>query len=219
METLIFGATGAAGGGVLQACLSASDVDEVRVVIRRPLPHISDKLRVFVHDNFLNYAAITKAFVGIDACLYCLGTSATQVSGETEYRRITYDFALAVAEMLKLHSPNAVFHFISGRGASPDSRFMWARVKAETERDLLAQTNTVCWRPAFINGESLAIGPQRPLLHQLVRSFFRFTKPFRHLYVESEDIGRAMLQATAEKLRGRVIENAEIREMANRYQK
>jgi hypothetical protein len=80
-------------------------------------------------------------------------------------------------------------------------------------------TNAVCWRPAFINGESLATGPKRPALHRLVRYVFRLTKPFRHLYVESQDIGRAMLQATIEKLRGRVIENAEIREMASRYGK
>jgi hypothetical protein len=42
-------------------------------------------------------------------------------------------------------------------------------------------------------------------------------KPFRSLYVEGEDLGRAMIQATIENIRGRVIENAEIREIAGRY--
>jgi len=42
-------------------------------------------------------------------------------------------------------------------------------------------------------------------------------KPFRSLYVAGEDIGRAMLEATRENLRRRVIENPEIRELAERF--
>ena len=96
---------------------------------------------------------------------------------------------------------------------------MWARVKAETERDLLALTGAVCWRPAFIDCESATAGPNRPKLLQVLRLVFRLMKPFRDLYVESRDIGWAMLEATKENIRGRVIENAEIREMAKRYRK
>ncbi len=178
MKVFIFGATGAAGGGVLQACLLAADVEEVRAIIRRPPGITADKLRVFVHNDYLDYAAVTEAFTDVDACLFCLGISATQVSGEAEYRRITHDFAVAAAEALKRHSPTAVFHFISGRSTSLDSRLMWARMKAETERDLIALTGAVCWRPAFIDGELSVSGPQRPKLIQALRSVFRLLKPF-----------------------------------------
>src|SRR5262249_35017665 len=136
MKVLIFGATGTAGGGVLQACLSAAGVEEVRAITRRPLPIAHDKLRVLVHSDYLDYSSVAEAFTNVDACLFCLGISVTQTSGEAEYRQITHDFAVAAAEMLKQHSPAAVFHFISGRSTRPDSRIMWARVKAETERDL-----------------------------------------------------------------------------------
>jgi hypothetical protein len=44
----------------------------------------------------------------------------------------------------------------------------------------------------------------------------RLWGPFRSLYVVGEDLGRAMLQATREDLRRRVIENAEIRQLAER---
>jgi uncharacterized protein YbjT (DUF2867 family) len=219
MKVLLFGATGTAGSGVLQACLSAAGIEEVRAITRRPLPTTHDKLRVFVHSDYLDYSAVAEAFTGVDACLFCLGVSVTQTSGEAEYRQITHDFAVAAAEALKLHSSTAVFHFISGRSTSLDSRFMWARVKAETERDLIALTGAVCWRPAFINGESSASGQKRPKLIQALWAVFRLMKPFRSLYVESQDIGWAMLQATIENLRGRVIENAEIREIAKRYVK
>ena len=213
MRILIFGASGTAGSGVLNACLAAPIVKEVRVIIRRPLSITNDKVRVFLHEDYLDYAAVAAAFVGVDACFYCLGISVTQVSGEPEYRRITHDFALAAAHLLKLHSPDAVFHFISGQGTGLDSRFMWARVKAETERDLQAITNAVCWRPAYIDGELSGSKPQR---YQVLQPLFRLLKPFRRLYVHGEDIGRAMLQATTENIRGRVIENAETRTMADR---
>lgn len=213
MKVLIFGATGSAGGSVLRVCLSSRDVEEARVITRRPLALAHGKLRTFVHGDFLDYGgAATAAFDDIDACFYCLGISAAQVSGEEEYRRITHDFALTAAGALKRNSPNAVFHFISGQGTRLDSRMMWARVKAETERDLLALGNTVCWRPAFIDGVTT---PSAPRAYQAMRPLFRLLKGFRGLYVSGEDIGRAMIRATVEDVRGRTIENREIRSMAD----
>jgi hypothetical protein len=90
---------------------------------------------------------------------------------------------------------------------------MWARVKAETERDLIEQVGAVCWRPAFIDGETSTSGPR---VYQWLRPAFRVLAPFRSLYVAGRDIGRAMIQATVEKQRGRIIENPEIRAIASR---
>jgi uncharacterized protein YbjT (DUF2867 family) len=215
MKILVFGATGSAGGSVLRVCLAAAGVEEVRAIVRRPLQLTNEKLKVFVHGDYLDYGPVEEAFQGVDACFYCLGISVSQVSGEEEYRRITHDFALTAARTLKANSPGAVFHFLSGQGAGLDSRMMWARVKAETERDLRNVIDTVCWRPAFIDG---ADSPSQPRIYQALRPLFRVLSPFRSLYVTGEDIGRAMLaisQATSEALRGRTIENREIRDRAD----
>jgi uncharacterized protein YbjT (DUF2867 family) len=213
MKVLLFGATGAAGGSVLSACLASAAVDEVRAVTRRALARSDPKLTVVRHDNFLDYTPIAAAFTDLDACLFCLGISASQVSTEAEYRRITHDFATAAAAMINEHSPRAAFHFISGASTRIDSRFMWARVKAETERELMAEVGAVCWRPAFIDGETSSSGPR---IYQWLRPLGRLFAPFPNLYVKGEDIGRAMLQATHEGLRRRIIENAEIRAIAAR---
>ena len=172
------------------------------------------QLRTIQHQSFDDYSAIADAFAGVDACLYCLGKSSTQVSGEAEYRRLTYDYALAAARAVWRGSPDAVFQFISGASTRIDSRYMWARVKAETERDLLADGHPAnCWRPASIDGVPSA---SEPLLFRLARPVMRLLKPFRSLYVRAEDIGLAMLAATGQGIRGRIFENAEIRDLADR---
>jgi uncharacterized protein YbjT (DUF2867 family) len=212
MKILLFGATGSAGSAVLDACLAASVVDEVRVITRRPLMSTNAKLRTFVHKDFLDYSTVEEAFRYIDACLFCLGVSVTQVSKE-DYRAITYSYTLAAAKMIKRHSPNAVFHYISGRGTNPKSRMFWSQVKAQAEQDLIALVQADCWRPAFIDAKPSA---NLQKAYALFYRILRLLKPFPTLYVDGWDLGRAMLQATIENLRGRVIENPEIREIAAR---
>lgn len=213
MKVLVFGATGAAGGSVLRACLAAPAVEEVRAIVRRPLDLDHAKLRTFVHGDYLDYGAVAEAFDGVDACLWCLGISVRQTSGEAEYRTITHDFALAAARTLRRQSPAAAFHFISGQGTTPDSRMMWARVKAHTERDLMELVGAVCWRPAFIDGET---SQNAPRVNQALRPAFRLLRGLRGLYVAGEDIGLAMLRATLDGDRDRIVDNRELRHIADR---
>ena len=214
MKILLFGATGLAGGSVLKACLEAPVVHEIYSISRRAAGLQHQKLHEYLHDDFLNFSPVSQDFCGIDACLFCLGVSALQVSGEDEYRKITQDIALAAAQELKKQSPQAVFHYISGQGTNKGSRLMWARVKAETEEKLMKLMPAVAWRPSFIDGEP---STHTPGLLKFFYPVFRLLKPFPGLYVDGQDIGRAMIQATIEKIQDRVIENAEIREIAKRF--
>ena len=84
MKILLFGASGTAGGAVLQACLATPVVDELRAIVRKPLGLTHAKLREFVHANYADYAPVADAFCAVDACLFCLGISVTQVSKEEE---------------------------------------------------------------------------------------------------------------------------------------
>ena len=210
MKILLFGATGAVGNAALEACVAASIVDEVRAITRRPLMNTSTKLRTYVHKDFLNYATVEEAFRNVDACLFPLGISITQVSKE-DYRTISYSYPLAAANMLKRHSPGAAFHYVSGKGTKADSRMFWARVKAQTEHDLIELIDADCWRPAFIDTPPSA---SLPKIYALTYPVLRLLKRFPGLYVHGHDLARAMLQATREKIRRHVFENPEIREVA-----
>lgn len=212
MRVLIFGATGLAGSGVLGACLEADDVTEVRSIARRRTGVRHAKLREYAHDDYLDYAAVSDAFAGVEACLFCLGVSVQQAPQEADYRRIHLEFPTAAARLLREKSPSAQFHYLSGGSAVLDSRWMWARVKAEAERDLMRDYGATCWRPAMIGGTpgantAMWLRVARPILTPLF-------KPFKRLYVESSDIGRAMLHATRLKTGPRIFENPEIRDLA-----
>src|SRR5579872_3522014 len=213
MKILLFGATGTAGSAVLQACLETPLVEDLRVIVRRPLGRTESKLREFVHTNFLDYTAVAEAFRAVDACLFCLGTSVTQVSKE-EYVKISHDYPIAAAKMLKRESPGAIFHYISGAGTNAQSRTFWDKVKGQAENELMELVEADCWRPAFIDAKPSS---KLPKVFRLLRPALKVLKPFRSLYVSGADLGRAMLEATRENLRRRVIENAEIRELAKRF--
>jgi uncharacterized protein YbjT (DUF2867 family) len=213
VKILLFAASGTAGGAVLQACLHTPVVKEVRAIVRRPLGRTSSKLREFVCANYLDYATVAEAFRAVDACLFCLGVSVTQVS-QDEFVKISHDYAIAAAKMLQTESSGAAFHYISGAGTRADSRAFWSKVKGQTEIELMSLVGADCWRPAFIDAEPSASIPK---MYALMRPALRLLRPFRSLYVAGEDLGRAMLEATKENLRRRVIENAEIRELAERF--
>lgn len=213
MNILLFGASGSAGGAVLSACLATPTVQQVRAIVRRPLPTTNPKLRSFLHSDFLNYSPVAEAFDSIDACLFCLGVSVTQVSKE-EYRKITHGYTLAAAHMLQMRSPHAAFHYISGQGTSPASRMFWSRVKAQTEIELMDVIAADCWRPAFIDARPSA---SLPKIFAAVYPVLRLLKRFPRLYVAGEDLGYAMLKATRENLRARIFENPEIRDLAARF--
>ena len=69
------------------------------------------------------------------------------------------------------------------------------------------------WRPAYIDGEH---SDNAPLMLKIWRPLFRLLKPFRSMYVAGEDIGLAMLQATLDGTRAGIIDNTELRFLADR---
>ncbi|MCA9705130.1 MAG: NAD(P)H-binding protein [Myxococcales bacterium] len=217
LRIVVFGGTGLAGRGVVRACLDDPRVVELRAVVRRPLDVDDPRLRQVHCDDFSDLSPVAEAFDGIDAVLYCLGVSASQIDGEAAYRVITYDYALAAGRTTLARSPGAVLHFISGSGTNAQSRMMWARVKGETEQALraLGLGGVVCWRPGMITADG--IPPGLPWFYRMGHRLIRPLRWARSLSVHHEDIGRAMLQLIAEDQREGTLNNREIRDAADRY--
>lgn len=190
---VVFGATGTAGTGVLQACITDARVTEVRAVTRRPLQMAHPKVREVLCATFSDLGPITEALSGVDACLFCLGTSVRNVAGETEYREIHVTYALVAARAVLARSPHAAFVYLSGAGANRRSRMMWARVKAEAEDQLaeLPLAHLVCVRPGGISPTQPS-GFDRWFIAPLI-------KALPSLGIGAEELGRAMLAAARDR--------------------
>lgn len=214
MRIALFGATGAAGTGALRACLAAPDVAEVVAVGRRAIGLTDPRLTELRHQDFTDLAPLGDQLAGIDACLYCLGVSQSQVPEEARYREITHDYAVEAARVLKERSPGHVFHFLSGQGTNPSGRFMWARIKGQTENDLRGMdlAGIVCWRPGYIHPAQAR--DDRPWTETLIRGIYPLLRPLKGMSVGAEELGRAMLEGQRQGRRSGVVENAEIRELA-----
>jgi len=216
MKILIFGATGMVGRGVLRECLLDPDVSEVVTIGRSATGQSHARLREIVHADLTDYTAIESQLTGVDACFFCLGIASAGMS-EADYRRITYDIALAAARTLVRLNPAMVFIYVSG--ASTDSsekgRWMWARVKGATENAImrLPFRASYMFRPG-------AIQPLHGIRSKtrLYRVIYDLTAPLLPLLqrwlpdsiTTTEQIGKAMLKVARDGAPKPILENADI---------
>jgi uncharacterized protein YbjT (DUF2867 family) len=218
LRVVVFGATGTAGSGVLTQCRADSRVSEVVLVTRRQLGIDDPKLRELICQNFLDLEPLAEHLAGFDVCFYCLGVSQAKVRDLAKYREITYDYALTAARTLLRSSSRCTFHFLSGQGTNTRSRMMWARIKGETEQALQESglAGVVFWRPGYIHPDGPRHG--RQFVERLGGLLYPLFHRFPALTVSASELGRAMLQATIEGKTDGVIENRDIRALAERYQ-
>jgi len=153
IRTILTGATGMVGEGVLYECLRHPDVEAVLVINRKPCGVNHPKLREVVHPDLFDLSAIEHQLSGYNACFFCLGVSSVGMGAE-QYFQTTYSLTMQVAETLSKLNPDMSFCYVSGAGTdtSEKGRSRWARVKGKTENDLmrLPFRQVFAFRPGFI---------------------------------------------------------------------
>lgn len=217
MRVIVFGASGMVGQMVVPVCAADPDVSEVVAVVRSAgSVKLAGKVRELVHSNFFEWSDAELG--GFDACLFCLGVSVVGKT-EAEYRSVTYELTIAVAEALLKASPQAAFCYISGSGTDANGSAMWARVKGQTENALMAMPfrGVYCFRPGYIqpakgmkskvwwyNAVYSALGWGYPLLRKMAPG----------LAISSEEVGRAMEYVAKRGWAKQVLETTDIQEAA-----
>lgn len=153
IRAIVTGVTGMVGEGVLIECLQHNDVEAVLVIARKPSGKQHPKLKEIVLSDFMNIESVADQLNNYNACYFCAGVSSVGMK-EAEYKAITYDVTIKVAEVLSKLNPDMTFCYVSG--ASTDStekgNLMWARVKGKTENDLmkLPFKQVFAFRPGFM---------------------------------------------------------------------
>jgi uncharacterized protein YbjT (DUF2867 family) len=193
---VIVGATGMVGGYALRYALQRPDVEHVTSVGRRKLGISHSKLTEVLHPDFADCSALAETLTGRDAAIFCLGTY-TGVVTNTELRRITVDYTVEFARILRASSPDAAFSFLSGSGADPTgrSRIAFARYKGEAETALLAAgfPRVYIFRPPYI----YPVEPRKEpnFSYRLLRAIYpAFRVLFPDQVIRADDLARAMVE-------------------------
>ncbi len=217
---VIVGASGMVGGDALRYALENPNVERVTSVGRRKLGISQSKLTEVLHPDFADCSALAETLSGQDAAVYCLGTYTGAVS-DAELRRITLDYTIEFARVLRGASPDAVFTFLSGNGADPTgrSRMAFARYKGAAEKALLAAgfPRVYIFRPAYI----YPVEPRKEpnFSYRLLRAVYpAFRMVFPDLVIRSDDLARAMVDVSVRETEERVslvFENRDILAMVN----
>ena len=220
-QLVIVGATGMVGGYALRYALDHPAVGGVTAIGRKPTGLRHPKLKEVLHQDFADCSAIAGALSNQDAAVFCLGVYTGTVP-DAELRRITVDYTVEFARVLRASSPNATFAFLSGGGADPTgkSRMAFARYKGEAENALSAAgfPGLYIFRPAYI----YPVQPRREpnFSYRLLRTIYpAFRALFPNQVIRADDLARTMVDlATRGTGEGHtlVLENRDIRQLALR---
>jgi len=217
-RVVIVGATGMVGGYALRYALEHPAVGTVTAVGRKRLGISHPKLQEVLHQDFADGSALAEALSDKDAAVFCLGAYTGAVS-DAELRRITVDYTIEFARVLRGSSPEASFSFLSGGGADATgrSRIPYARYKGEAEKALLAAgfLHVYIFRPAYIYPVEHRKEPN--LSYRLFRAIYpAFRLLFPNQVIRADDLARAMVDVVVWRTGepgGLVFENRDIRAM------
>jgi uncharacterized protein YbjT (DUF2867 family) len=215
---VIVGATGMVGGYALRDALEHPAVGRATSIGRKKLGISHPKLKEVLHKDFADCSALAEALSDQDAAVFCLGTYTGTVP-DSELRRITVDYTIEFARVLRGSSPDAAFSFLSGNGADPKgrSRLAFARYKGEAENALLAAgfPRVYIFRPAYI----YPVEPRKEpnFSYRLLRAVYpAFRMLFPNRVIRADDLARAMVDVAVRRTSergGLVFEHRDIRAM------
>ena len=215
---VIVGATGMVGGYALRHALEHPAVGTVTAIGRRKLGISHPELKEVPHRDFADCSALADALSGQDAAVFCLGAYTGAVP-DTELRKVTVDYVIEFARVLRIGSPAAAFSFLSGSGADPTgrSRLAFARYKGEAEKALVAAgfPHVYIFRPAYI----YPVEPRKEpnCSYRLLRAIYPvFRVLFPNQVIRADELGHAMVDVVVRgtgQSGGVLLENRDIRAM------
>jgi uncharacterized protein YbjT (DUF2867 family) len=220
---VIIGATGMVGGYALRYALDNSAVGSVTSIGRSKAGISHTKLKEVVHRDFANCSALADVLSGQDAAVFCLGAYTGAVS-DADLRKITVNYTVEFARVLRGSSPGAAFSFLSGSGADPTGRSQvpFARYKGEAEKALLSAgfPHVYLFRPAYI----YPVEPRKEpnFSYRFLRGVYPvFRLLFPNQVIRADDLAHAMVDAVVNgtgQRGGPVFENRDIRAMVESIQ-
>lgn len=215
-SALIAGATGLTGSELVKVLLDDPAYDKVKVLVRRPLEMEHPKLEQIRADFYQleKYAA----HFDVDDVYCCLGTTIRKAGSQKAFRRVDYDFPVAIAKLAK-EAGAKKFLVISAMGADARSNIFYSRVKGQLEEAIKKMEFQALhiFQPSLLLGErnEFRLGEKAasllaPAFSPLLRGGMKKYKP-----IEAKQVAKAMCEAAKSDDRGVLIHSSdEIAEMS-----
>jgi uncharacterized protein YbjT (DUF2867 family) len=205
---LLAGATGLVGGECLARLAADEAVSAVTALVRR-MPADSSR-----HDRKVRFAEVDfgrleehRPLFAVDQVVCALGTTIKQAGSREAFRRVDFDYPLAIAR-LALDAGARHFLLVSSLGADARSSVFYSRVKGELEQAVLAlgYPSVTIVRPSLLLGDR-----QEFRLGEEIAKRFAWVTPRKYRPVQARDVAATLISAAGEDRPGRrIIESAEI---------
>jgi uncharacterized protein YbjT (DUF2867 family) len=179
---------------LVEQLLAHSQVGRVTALVRAHSGRKHEKL----HERELNFDQLRGELAGVHAThvFCCLGTTMAKAGSEAAFRRVDYEYPLALAEVAAAANVEA-FLVVTALGSDPASGTFYNRVKGELERDLRNSNLRALriFRPSLLlgpraerrPGERFGIAVARPLSPLMIGPLRKY-RP-----IEAAQVARAML--------------------------
>ena len=193
---LIAGATGLVGKQVLAQALADAAVTRVIAPTRRPIDaHPKLDNPVVDYDHLPGFVA--------DAVVCTLGTTRKQAGSDAAFRKVDFDYVLAIAKAAREGGAMA-FALTSSVGANAASSFLYMRTKGEIEEAIaaLGYASYTVVRPSGLVGERADKRLGEQIGNGLARGF-SLLLPRRYRPVNAEAVAKTLLRAALDATPGR----------------
>jgi uncharacterized protein YbjT (DUF2867 family) len=197
------------GSFLLERLLASPAYSKVSTWLRRPLAKQHPKLQIKVVD----FDSLERNRVEAEDVYCCLGTTIKQAGSQAAFRRVDFDYPVALAKAAARDGAQRLL-LVSSLGADPRSSVFYSRVKGEMEEAVAAAgvATTIFFRPALLSGPraehrlgervGLVIGAVLgPLLG-------------RYRPIHGDLVAAAMVRAAERGLPSQVLESEQIRALA-----
>jgi uncharacterized protein YbjT (DUF2867 family) len=202
---LLAGATGLVGRECLRLLASSDRIVEVRALVRRTLPPQGrgPRVRECITDfdqlhNHLDWFQVDRVFCA-------LGTTIRQVGSQEAFRRVDYEYPLAIAKAARARGASH-FLLVSALGANARSRIFYNRVKGELEEAVqaLGYLSVTIARPSVLIGER-----EEPRCGEGIAKALAWLTPLRWRPVPAAKVASALVSAAQANAPGlQILENA-----------
>jgi uncharacterized protein YbjT (DUF2867 family) len=206
---LVLGATGLIGTFLLERLLASQAYTTIHIWTRGNFKKEHVKLKA----QAIDFDRLQERRIEADDVYCCLGTTIKQAGTQAAFRRVDYDYPVALARAAARDGAKRLL-VVSSLGADARSGVFYNRVKGEMEEAVRASgvAKTLVFRPSLLSGPraeprlgeriGLAVGAALgPLLG-------------RYRPIHGDLVATAMLKAALDDLPSQVFESQQIRALA-----